>query len=54
MLAVCGGGGNDVAAWALVVGALLLWFVGAVSIVQRADDKRERWLLMPSWSFRSC
>jgi hypothetical protein len=46
MLAVCGGGGSDVAAWALVVGALLVWVVGTVSIVRRARDKRERWLLI--------
>ena len=46
MLAVCGGGGSDVAAWLIVLAALLAWVTGTVLIVRSARDKKEKRLLI--------
>jgi hypothetical protein len=46
VLAVCGGGGNDLVAWLIVLGVLLGWIGGAVLIVKSARNHRERHLLI--------
>jgi uncharacterized membrane protein HdeD (DUF308 family) len=46
VLAVCGGGGNDVAAVAIILGALLAWVGAAVLIIRTARDRRERLFLV--------
>jgi hypothetical protein len=46
VLAVCGGGGNDVAAWLIVLAAFLVWVAGTVLIVKSARDKKEKRLLI--------
>jgi hypothetical protein len=46
VLAVCGGGGSDVLALLIILGAIAIWAAGTVLIVRSARDERERLLLI--------
>lgn len=46
MLAVCGGGGSDVAAWLFAVLAFSAWLLVTVLVLRAARAKRERRLLL--------
>ncbi|HET7588679.1 MAG TPA: hypothetical protein VFK14_00625 [Solirubrobacterales bacterium] len=46
MLAVCGGGGSDLAAWLIVAAALAVWVLVTALIVRAARDRTERRLLL--------
>lgn len=46
MLAVCGGGGSDLLAWLIILGAISVWVAGTGLIVRSARDKREKRLLV--------
>ncbi len=43
--AVCGGGGSDTTAWAVVLGAILLWAFVAALAIRAGRDSGERLLL---------
>lgn len=46
MLAVCEGGGSDLLALLVILGAVAVWLAGAVLIVKSASDWREKHLLI--------
>lgn len=46
MLAVCEGGGSDLLALLVILGAAAIWLAGAVLIVKSASDWKEKRLLI--------
>jgi hypothetical protein len=46
VLAVCGGGGSDLLAWLIILGAIAIWVAVTVLIVRSARDWREKQLLI--------
>lgn len=46
MLAVCDGGGSDLLAWVVILGAIAVWVAGTVLIIKSARDSREKQLLI--------